>query len=156
MAGFVRERNDFFVRFSEAFSPGEIARTRSRLEPYDPGLDHLDILERLGLLFFLQGGQLPRYRERLGIPPLNQAIITQVMHFCLQHTPSPLPMQVSVIEGALEQVEVTVTPDLVYLNIVRTGFEPARRGRSGAATPRGGRSKPKAPPGRASGSGAAT
>ena len=126
MGGFLVQRRDFSTAFTAAFSREVIGQTRARLEPYDPDLDHLEMLDRLGLLSFLQPGQLARYRTRLGIPPLNQAIITQAMHFCLQHRPEPLPLHVSVIEGAAEQVQVTVTAQTVFLVIVRTGYEDAQ------------------------------
>ena len=123
MGWIVEQRHEFGARFSAAFSRENIAQTRATLESLDSNVDHLDMLDRLGLLSFLQPGQLPRYREKLGIPAVNQAVITQVMHFCLQHRPEPMPLHVSVIDGAVEQVQVTAAHGQVYLVIVRTGYE---------------------------------
>lgn len=117
-------RHAFVASVSGAFAPDAVAATAAKVAPLDPSHDHLDILHRLGLLPWVgaEPGALQRYRDSLGIPPLNQAVITQVLQYCLQHQPAPIPLRMSVVESATEEVSVSVTADAVYLRIGRTSY----------------------------------
>lgn len=120
--GGIAVRNKFFADFSAAFAAGAIANTLAQLQPFDPTWDHLDILYRLNLLPWVQPGQLPAYRQTLTIPALNQAIITQVMRYCLLNQPAPMPLQVCVVAAPVEAVKASVGSDRIYLDIGRTSY----------------------------------
>lgn len=123
MGTIIAQRQKFYSDVTDAFSPSQIEATHAKLQPLDPAADHLDIFHKLGLLSFLRPEQHDAYRRSLGIPALNQSVITQVLHFCLAHKPKPLPLVFTVAQGPSEEVVVSAMHDGVHLLVRRAGFD---------------------------------
>jgi hypothetical protein len=85
--------------------------------------DFLDISKELGLLDKLDGGNFPRYRERLPIPLLIQQILTIAYREALFHKPKPIPMHISIRPSRKNSVDVKTTRNLI--SIVLTRPEPS-------------------------------
>lgn len=122
MSGDAISRGQLVQRFNVSFASENLAATQTQLGAWDDQWDFLDVMYRLGHLFFLRDGQFATYRQRLGIPMLHQRMLTEVFRTSLTSTP-PHPIVFHVISGPLEALSVTTVDDTLHVLLTRTSYE---------------------------------
>jgi hypothetical protein len=103
-------RDDLIRAINLAFSAGQIVATLNQLAPLSPNADCLSIVDQLGFLTPIHGGNLRRYRREVGIPRLNLRILTLAFRAALLNRPAPIPMHFDIVTGQTESVSVSTTP----------------------------------------------
>lgn len=112
-------RPNLISRINADFSAAQIDNTLRRVSPVGPRDDVFTILERLGLLDFLTG-TVPQYRRTVGIPRLNQRILTLAFRASLLNRPRPIPLKIDIVGRRREAVTIEVAPDLISVQLTRT------------------------------------
>lgn len=117
MAGF--HRPDLVRDINRAFSARNIAKTAKQLAYLPPEADWLDIFQALGVLAHVTTLDLADYRKVLKIPALNQRILTEVFRTSLFGKGGPTPLRFAIYSASKEGVEVTTTPRLIGVVLLR-------------------------------------
>ena len=123
MGQIATHRNLFVQSFNRAFGPDQIEQSLATLRPFLPGIDALEIVQRLGLLSWLPPGSFLRYRDVLGIPPVNMQVLTVAIHVALLGFAQPRPLSLTIVPGDVETVTLEHYPDRLALTLTRTRFE---------------------------------
>lgn len=124
--GDMRARPRLIRQINQAFGSRNIAATANQLAPLSSRDDCLSIVDKLGFLAALHGGNLRRYRQEAGIPPLNLRILTLAFRAALQNQPKPLPLKIDIVPGQSEGVAVSVTPKSISVVLTRLDQQGAR------------------------------
>ena len=117
MSGF--RRSDFIRQINIAFNAANIAATAQRLSNLRQRGDMLQILHELGILAIVTPKSLAAYRRELGIPRLNQKILTDAFRQALWGGTAPTPLRFQIWSGRQEAIEVTVTPRQIGVVLIR-------------------------------------
>jgi hypothetical protein len=116
MVGF---RDELIENVNRAFSAENIRGTLGRLAPLAPREDVFDILDRLGFLDRVQPHDIRRYRREVGIPPLNQRILTIAFRASLLARPLPVPLHLNITGGEEEAIEIATATELIEVRLTR-------------------------------------
>ncbi|MBV8914383.1 MAG: hypothetical protein JOZ05_15255 [Acetobacteraceae bacterium] len=116
-----RQARETLVReINEAFSAARIADTLRRVSPLRPSADFIDICHSLGLLEPIITTTLRDYKRELTMPPLSRRIMTLAFRTSLLAKPNPIPLELKIVNGRAEAVEVTTTEALIAILLTRT------------------------------------
>lgn len=116
--GFAAVRNNLISQINTAFGAGRIAATLAQVSPLGPRDDVFAILQKLGFLGFIPG-TVAQYRGSVGIPRLNQRILTAAFRTSLLNRPNPIPLHIDIVGRRREAVSVDVTPELISIVLTR-------------------------------------
>jgi hypothetical protein len=116
--GDFRLRSNLINDINQAFSAANIAATLNRLGTLSPRDDCLSIVDKLGFLTPIHGGDLRGYRRIVGIPLLHQRILTAAFRTALLNRPAPIALKIDIVTGQAEAVSVTT--DQAGLTILLT------------------------------------
>ena len=118
------QRHELIASFNRLFGVGEIEATAARLQPLLPAIDALEIVYRLGLLPWVPVERFLRYREVVGIPPVNMQVLTVTLHGALRAQPRPVPLVLDIVQGAVETVAVSHPGGHIAVTLTRTTIDP--------------------------------
>ena len=113
------ERPELIANINRAFGTENIAETAKRLTPLRPRADVFDILDALGLLYFVPDHNIALYRRRVGIPMLNQRILTLSFRMSLLNRRGPIPLHFNIVSGPREAVDVATSDGLISVELIR-------------------------------------
>jgi hypothetical protein len=113
------ERPQLIANINRAFSPDNIEQTARILMPLRPRADVFNILDALGFLNFLRDHDIVRYRRRVGIPAINQRILTLAFRTSLVGRGGPTPLHFNIVSGSREAVDVAISDRLISVELTR-------------------------------------
>jgi hypothetical protein len=114
-----QERPELIANINRAFSAENIAQTANRLTPLRPRADVFNILDTLGFLNFVRDHNIALYRRRVGIPTLNQRVLTLAFRTSLLNRRGPIPLHFNIVSGPREVVDVTTSDRLISVELIR-------------------------------------